>query len=116
MRSVSISRSHAKTWYVPAVGRSTLLGVSIGPSPLTPLILRGRVQPGKGDASRWLGLFNDAYVRKTGMPIFPGSLAVWPSLGVTRVRAKGRSLAGKSGFSRCVSDDARGPRLLQYLS
>ena len=41
-----------------------------------PLPLRGRVQSGKGDAARWLAAFNDAYVRKTGMPVFPGSLNV----------------------------------------
>lgn len=34
----------------------------------------GRVQPGKGDASRWLARFNAAYARKVGMPVFPGSL------------------------------------------
>jgi CTP-dependent riboflavin kinase len=37
-------------------------------------VVRGRVQSGKHDASHWLGLFNAAYGRKTGMPIFPGSL------------------------------------------
>lgn len=37
-------------------------------------ILRGRVSPGQNDASRWLGLYNEAYSRKTGMNIFPGSL------------------------------------------
>src|SRR5262249_18073023 len=26
------------------------------------------------DAARWLTMFNDAYVRKTGMAVFPGSL------------------------------------------
>ena len=36
--------------------------------------LIGRVQPGKGDASRWLARFNAAYARKVGMPVFPGSL------------------------------------------
>ncbi|HXT16170.1 MAG TPA: DUF120 domain-containing protein [Gemmatimonadaceae bacterium] len=36
--------------------------------------LAGRVQRGKGDASRWLSRFNAAYSGKTGMPIFPGSL------------------------------------------
>ena len=36
--------------------------------------LVGRVQRGKGDASRWLGAFNAAYARKVGMPVFPGSL------------------------------------------
>lgn len=36
--------------------------------------LIGRVQPGKGDASRWLNRFNAAYARKIGMPVFPGSL------------------------------------------
>ena len=36
--------------------------------------LTGRVQPGKGDASRWLARFNAAYARKVGMPVFPGSL------------------------------------------
>lgn len=38
--------------------------------------LRGRVQGGKGDASRWLSRFNEAYARKLGMPVFPGSLNV----------------------------------------
>jgi len=41
-----------------------------------PWLLVGRVQPGKGDASRWLGRFNAAYSRKLGMPVFPGSLNV----------------------------------------
>ena len=36
--------------------------------------LRGRVQPGVGDAQKWLRLFADAYEQKTGGPIFPGSL------------------------------------------
>lgn len=36
--------------------------------------LVGRVQDGKGDAARWLELFNAAYSRKLGMPVFPGSL------------------------------------------
>ena len=36
--------------------------------------LTGRVQSGKRDASRWLSLPNDAYVRKLGCSIFPGSL------------------------------------------
>ncbi len=40
------------------------------------MLLAGRVQSGKGDASRWLALFNTAYSRKTGMPVFPGSLNV----------------------------------------
>ena len=39
-------------------------------------VLEGRVQPGKGDASRWLLRFNAAYRRKLGMPVFPGSLNV----------------------------------------
>jgi len=36
--------------------------------------LRGRVQSGKGDASRWLRLFAETYERKLGSRIFPGSL------------------------------------------
>lgn len=36
--------------------------------------LIGQVQSGKGDASHWLGRFNDAYSRKVGRAIFPGSL------------------------------------------
>lgn len=36
--------------------------------------LRGRVQSGMGDAARWLGTFHDAYARKLGHPVFPGSL------------------------------------------
>lgn len=38
--------------------------------------LTGRVESGKGDASRWLSTFNDEYSRKVGMPVFPGSLNV----------------------------------------
>ena len=40
------------------------------------IALVGRIQAGKGDASRWLSRFNDAYSRKTGMSVFPGSLNV----------------------------------------
>lgn len=40
----------------------------------SPTILVGRVQPGKGDASRWLARFNAAYQGKLGIPVFPGSL------------------------------------------
>jgi len=36
--------------------------------------LRGRVQSGKGDAAKWLWLFSNAYERKLGSRIFPGSL------------------------------------------
>ncbi len=36
--------------------------------------VQGRVQAGKGDASRWLALFNEAYSRKLGGAVFPGSL------------------------------------------
>ncbi len=43
---------------------------------MLPEILRGRIQSGKGDAARWLSRFNEAYARKTGMPVFPGSLNV----------------------------------------
>lgn len=39
-----------------------------------PLILRGRVESGKGDAGRWLAKFNAVYARKMGLPVFPGSL------------------------------------------
>jgi CTP-dependent riboflavin kinase len=38
--------------------------------------LHGRVQSGKGDASRWLAKFNAAYAHKVGRPVFPGSLNV----------------------------------------
>lgn len=38
------------------------------------IVMSGRVQPGKNDAARWLDKFNDAYSKKTGMAIFPGSL------------------------------------------
>lgn len=38
--------------------------------------LFGRVQSGKGDASRWLSKFNAAYSRKVGAPVFPGSLNI----------------------------------------
>jgi len=37
-------------------------------------LLRGRLQPGKGDASHWLRLFNAAYNQKLQMPVYPGSL------------------------------------------
>ena len=37
-------------------------------------VLRGKVQTGENDASRWLALLNAAYSRKLGMPVFPGSL------------------------------------------
>lgn len=43
---------------------------------MTVKLLRGMVQSGKGDASRWLSRFNEAYARKVGMPVFPGSLNV----------------------------------------
>lgn len=42
--------------------------------PGIPDVLAGRVQAGKGDAAQWLRRFQDAYRRKTGIPIFPGSL------------------------------------------
>ncbi|MFL5561074.1 MAG: DUF120 domain-containing protein [Gemmatimonadaceae bacterium] len=38
--------------------------------------LHGRVQSGKGDASRWLAKFNVAYAQKLGHPVFPGSLNI----------------------------------------
>ena len=38
------------------------------------IVLSGRVQSGKNDASHWLGKFNEPYSQKTGMRIFPGSL------------------------------------------
>ena len=38
--------------------------------------LIGRVQSGKGDASRWLSKFNAAYSHKVGVPVFPGSLNI----------------------------------------
>lgn len=37
-------------------------------------LLKGTVEAGVNDASRWLSLFNAEYSRKLGMPIFPGSL------------------------------------------
>lgn len=40
------------------------------------VVLNGKVQAGKNDASRWLDKFNVAYSRKLGMPIFPGSLNI----------------------------------------
>ena len=39
-------------------------------------LLAGKVQAGLGDASRWLKLFNAAYSRKVGMPVFSGSLNI----------------------------------------
>jgi len=48
-------------------------GVRVEPHMKTPR-LRGRVQAGKGDAARWLSLFNSAYSRKLGGSVFPGSL------------------------------------------
>jgi riboflavin kinase, archaea type len=41
-----------------------------------PIVLSGRVQSGSGSASHFLGKFNAAYARKTGMAVFPGSLNV----------------------------------------
>lgn len=38
------------------------------------IVLCGRVQSGKNDASRWLNLFNEAYSCKLGTAIYPGSL------------------------------------------
>jgi CTP-dependent riboflavin kinase len=38
--------------------------------------LIGRVQAGERNASHWLSEFNDAYSRKVGVPVFPGSLNV----------------------------------------
>jgi len=37
-------------------------------------LLRGRVESGENDASKWLTLFNAEYSRKLGIPVFPGSL------------------------------------------
>ena len=39
-----------------------------------PFLIRGRVQTGTSDASHWLTMFNEAYARKLGTPVFPGSL------------------------------------------
>ncbi len=36
--------------------------------------ISGRVTTGQGNASYWLERFRPAYVAKTGMPIYPGSL------------------------------------------
>ena len=38
------------------------------------IALLGKVQSGKNDASRWLSHFNEAYSRKLGAAIYPGSL------------------------------------------
>lgn len=38
------------------------------------VVLHGKLQSGKNDASKWMNKFNEAYSRKAGMPIFPGSL------------------------------------------
>lgn len=37
-------------------------------------LLYGKVQGGQGNAAHWLKLFNDAYRRKLGTLVFPGSL------------------------------------------
>lgn len=37
-------------------------------------LLYGQVQAGEGNASHWLSQFNDAYCRKLGTEVFPGSL------------------------------------------
>jgi CTP-dependent riboflavin kinase len=39
-------------------------------------VIRGRVQSGTKQAAHWLSVFNAAYARKLGMPVFPGSLNV----------------------------------------
>lgn len=36
--------------------------------------LTGTVESGVGDAARWLAMFNAAYAKKVGWPVFPGSL------------------------------------------
>ena len=41
-----------------------------------PLVIRGRVQSGTKQAAHWLSVFNAAYARKLGTPVFPGSLNV----------------------------------------
>ncbi len=41
-----------------------------------PTRIAGRVQAGKGDASRWLARFNAEYSRKLGIAVYPGSLNV----------------------------------------
>jgi len=38
------------------------------------MVLHGRIQPGKNDASKWLDKFNNAYSLKLGIPVFPVSL------------------------------------------
>jgi riboflavin kinase len=38
------------------------------------ILMSGRVQLGRNDASHWLDKFNKPYSKKTGMAIFPGSL------------------------------------------
>jgi CTP-dependent riboflavin kinase len=40
------------------------------------VLLIGRVQPGKGDASHWLSRFNTEYSAKLGIPVYPGSLNI----------------------------------------
>jgi CTP-dependent riboflavin kinase len=42
--------------------------------PQTGFVIRGRVQAGTRRASHFLTLFNEAYARKLGTPVFPGSL------------------------------------------
>jgi hypothetical protein len=39
-------------------------------------LLAGKVQAGFGKASHWLKLFNTAYSKKLGIPVFPGSLNI----------------------------------------
>lgn len=39
-------------------------------------LLAGRVQAGFSNASHWLKLFNAAYSKKLGIPVFPGSLNI----------------------------------------
>jgi CTP-dependent riboflavin kinase len=38
------------------------------------MVLKGRVEPGQGDAGRWLARFHEAYSKKMGIAVFPGSL------------------------------------------
>ena len=38
------------------------------------IVISGRVQPGKNDASHWLRKFNEPYSKKTGIAVYPGSL------------------------------------------
>jgi riboflavin kinase len=99
------------------------------------VVLHGRVASGKGDLAQWMRLYSAAYLRATGMSLYPGSLNVlldkpW-DLPEQRIRLEARdvgvdvNLVGCTVFGRRAfifrtdADDAKGPAqraLIEILS